>query len=342
MKYFWVFLILALGSLSSVFILSKMDLLHSTDSVDHADYRVQPNNKENYINQTERASKNALTRFKDALREAEYGDVREALTELLDLRYQPHVDLDVTSVENAVQHIVDKHVAHLENTGGAKAVLDFLSYLIALDNSNQRYIYLLGSAQFRWGQELEALDTLSTIIYNPDWGPSATEIIDTVNKRDARLRVEAKRALEQEQQKQRLLAQRQQRHHIPLQRIGNHFVVNARIDNKSQIRLIIDTGATITAINRGKIPTGGQVDRRIWLQTAGDRRRADIYRVNHFSVEGIEISDMEIALLDLSHIEHADGLLGMNYLSRFDFYLDQDEPALYLRQRTQSKAGTHP
>lgn len=270
-----------------------------------------------------------LARFYNAMLSAERGRVRAGLAELLDLRHQPDVELDTPTIEKTVTFIVDKHIVSLSEEGKEQALLDFIAHMIEIDNSEQRYPYLLGRAQYRMGRELEALKTLSAVEYAAHWGEYARQIIHDIKQRYVQKRADQQRN-EQRLAQQR---QRQQRFRIPLGRVGEHFLVDARIDGNTPLRLIVDTGASITSLDHRAIRTSAPAIRHISVQTAGGIRSAQIHRVNHFSVNDVGVPSMEIALMDLSALSNADGLLGMNYLRRFDFYIDQDESILYLRKR---------
>ena len=277
-------------------------------------------------------SDDALDRFNHALLQARYGKVRAALMEMHDLRHQPHVNLSADKIDYAIEKVVNNRISALNSAHDTATLLDFLSYLIELDNSNQRYLYFLGVAQYRSGKELQAIDTLSALVYHPDWGQSANQIINEIKYRYDQERIRAQRAIAQQQKRAEQQLRSQLRFRIPLERLGEHFLVNARINDELTLRLIIDTGATITTVNEEQISLSGSARRRAWVRTAGGNRHAYIYEVERFAVEGVDVDNLEIAVMDLSNLS-ADGLLGMNYLSQFDFYLAQNEPALYLRAR---------
>lgn len=274
---------------------------------------------------------NGLTRYHSALLMVRDGKVKDALAELVDLSFQPHVDVAHETILGTIEQVVDRTVAVLDEADNVSALFSFINYMIEIDNSNQRYPYLLGRAQYKKGMELQALETLSGIVYAPEWGEAARQIITEIKERYRREQEIAARTRQRAELRER---QESQRFLVPLTRVGQHFLVNALVDNR-ELRLMVDTGASMTTLDRARANVKSPPLRRITVNTAGGKRRAEVHRVNHFSVENIAVPDMEIALMDLTELREAVGLLGMNYLGHFNFYIDQDEPALYLQSRIQ-------
>jgi clan AA aspartic protease (TIGR02281 family) len=121
---------------------------------------------------------------------------------------------------------------------------------------------------------------------------------------------------------------------IPLHRSGNHFIVDARPADGRRIRLLIDTGASMTILTHGVLDqsgiryqdTGGT---RIFT-TANGPVRAPVYRLDSLSVGDWYVDHLEVGVLDLGSSPGVDGLLGMNFLKHFQFFIDQNEALLRL------------
>ena len=97
---------------------------------------------------------------------------------------------------------------------------------------------------------------------------------------------------------------------------------------------MVDTGASITTVDKKYLRRQRHLPhRRIRVQTAGGFSYADVYREQQLSLENIKTYNIDIAAMDLSDLSVSDGLLGMNYLRNFDFYIDQDSSILYLHAK---------
>jgi len=121
---------------------------------------------------------------------------------------------------------------------------------------------------------------------------------------------------------------------IPLTRSGQHFLVDASPGNDGSLRLLIDTGASMTMVASGTLQRQGVRYRdtgqsRIF-NTANGPVRAPIYILETLSIGDWTVEQLEIGVLELSGQAGIDGLLGMNFLKHFRFFIDQNESMLRL------------
>jgi clan AA aspartic protease (TIGR02281 family) len=121
---------------------------------------------------------------------------------------------------------------------------------------------------------------------------------------------------------------------VPLVREGNHFVVEGRLNGTLPVRLLIDTGASMTLLKTEILSAAGLSSAsasavRVFT-TANGRVQGSVYHVDSFSIGDQEARNMDIAGLDMPGMDAVDGLLGMNYLERFRFYIDQEQQQLRL------------
>jgi clan AA aspartic protease (TIGR02281 family) len=121
---------------------------------------------------------------------------------------------------------------------------------------------------------------------------------------------------------------------IPLHRSGNHFIVDARSVDGQRIRLLIDTGASLTIFTPDVLDQRGiryrDTGRTSVFATANGPVRAPVYRLDSLSVGDWYVNDLEVGVLDLGSGAGVDGLLGMNFLKHFQFFIDQNEALLRL------------
>ncbi len=66
------------------------------------------------------------------------------------------------------------------------------------------------------------------------------------------------------------------------------------------------------------------------FNTANGLVRAPVYKLDALLVGDWQVSQLEIGVLDLGGSPAIDGLLGMNFLRHFQFFIDQNEALLRL------------
>lgn len=120
---------------------------------------------------------------------------------------------------------------------------------------------------------------------------------------------------------------------IPLTMEGEHYLVNVNIAGTTHVELMIDTGASKTVIKRAllenKAPSLLEGTQGIQMNTANGNVQALIVTLNKVGMQGVELDQLEVVLMDLPDFKY-DGLLGMNFLGQFDFKIDQERSILIL------------
>ena len=125
---------------------------------------------------------------------------------------------------------------------------------------------------------------------------------------------------------------------IALQRLGNQYAVNLANDRQDNVNLLIDTGASMTAVSRESFDTlnasGDAVeqDRRVF-RTANGLVQATVFSVPELSLGPHRLENTQIAVIDFDSARGVDGLLGMNILGQFRFHIDQDSSNLLLSRK---------
>lgn len=124
---------------------------------------------------------------------------------------------------------------------------------------------------------------------------------------------------------------------IKLNKLNEHFMVNARINKQYRTNLMIDTGASITVLSEAyfnALKESGDihVNRQLEINTAAGNQAAYSVIVEYFNIGEHQLEDFEIVVMELPGFEHADGLLGMNFLKQFKFEIDQENSLLFLSE----------
>ena len=125
---------------------------------------------------------------------------------------------------------------------------------------------------------------------------------------------------------------------IALQKVGNQYAVNLDNARRESVNLLIDTGASMTAVSRESFATlnangdAVQQDNRIF-RTASGLVQATVYSVPELVLGPYRLENTQIAVIDFGSERGVDGLLGMNILGQFRFQIDQDSSQLLLSKK---------
>lgn len=125
---------------------------------------------------------------------------------------------------------------------------------------------------------------------------------------------------------------------IALEKLGNQYAVNLTNNRQDSVKLLIDTGASMTAMSRNAyniLNASGEAveqDKRVF-RTAGGLVQGTVYSVPELSLGPYRLENTQIAVIDFDRGRSIDGLLGMNILGQFRFHIDQDTPQLLLMSK---------
>ena len=119
---------------------------------------------------------------------------------------------------------------------------------------------------------------------------------------------------------------------IKLKKYGKNFIVQAILNGSIKVNLLIDTGASISSINNSVLQKLQYkvLNNNIILNTAAGDIDAKLIQINTLTLDDIAIFDFELTVSSIELSKMFDGLLGMNFLNKFKFYIDQKNAILYL------------
>ncbi len=129
---------------------------------------------------------------------------------------------------------------------------------------------------------------------------------------------------------------------IPLIAKRDQFMVRTRLSDVAEVTLLIDTGASICTLSQEiflliEPQVKATYIRDIRLNTAGGPVTASLYSFSSLSVADYRVTEIEVAVNPHS-ADAFDGLLGMNFLSLFEFTIHQKDQYLTLKKKS-STAG---
>jgi len=192
-----------------------------------------------------------------------------------------------------------------ERLGDIDALYENLTYTMP---ERAEYFLLLAEHRIRMGAGDAALPVLAQIENHAQLGGRARELM-------AQLTASPTPALAE----------------VEMTRRGGQFVIDVAVDGRRNAALLLDTGASMTVLKPAFLASLGYEpgDRRARFATAGGVLQAPVVSVKSLAVAGIQVDALDIGMLSLAG-DDVDGLLGMDYLSRFEFDIDQENSVLRL------------
>lgn len=237
-------------------------------------------------------------------------------------QYDKAIEKIMETKENYVSESEDKRLAkelketsikYIEILSTEKEytkLIAFLENMIAYDESDSFYSFRLAQLYMELDKTIEAAPLLDGLQYDEVYAQKAKSYIQTLD-------------LEPEENSYEYA--------IPLSKYGSHYVVNVTLDG-TDFRLMLDTGASYIYLDRQKASMLQIINPNLRLQTAGGDVTAELRKASSMRVGDLELSDMEVTTAPFQR-EGIDGLLGMNFLNKFAFYIDQKTNILYLNNK---------
>lgn len=217
-------------------------------------------------------------------------------------------------ITQRIRTIVDEYSQTLEEQDNQQALLELYLKLTGLEPDYPPYFIGLAKAQLAMGDEAGARESLQLVAADPEIGGQARELL-------AQLQPPVETSQHAEGA-------------IPLTPAGNQFLVDVWADDDTQLRLLIDTGASLTIVTPQALAAMGiqvgETDRRVRVNTAGGAVEAPVLRIGSLAVGDYKVSSLDAGIIELPDMPDVDGLLGMNFLRHFQFFIDQHEHLLRL------------
>jgi len=225
-------------------------------------------------------------------------------------------------ISNHIRSMVAELAPSLKRNNDHNALLVLYQQLTQLEPDHAPWFMGLAAAQLVLDDKEAARRSLLLVAQDPDVGAQAQSMLSELTialakQDDAEPQVSATKVVG-----------------IPLHRSGSHFIVDASPARGLNIRLLIDTGASLTILTPDVLEQHGiryqDTGRTRVFSTANGPVRAPVYILESLTVGNWKVNQLEIAVLDLSGGSAIDGLLGMNFLRHFQFFIDQNEAVLRL------------
>lgn len=255
-----------------------------------------------------------------------------AIAHYYDLLRIPMTPLQQSEVEQQIETLSQNTIEQLKRNYSWDVLAMFVEPLLQLEPSSRLYILALARAYAELYQEGLMENVLASLDFND---PDASAIRNIIIAQQSEPVIEQ---IDDVPYTEEVVNIGQP---IPLKQYGDQYVVDATLSGNS-VALMIDTGASVTAIsrqyfkglsNRRKAKSLG----RFTIGTAGGSIMASMYQFKELTINHVTVKDLPVVVLPIQGISNADGLLGMNFLREFDFKIDQRQSVMFLKQHSDSQ-----
>jgi len=244
-------------------------------------------------------------------RQKEY---KKAVNTLYELRSLKNFDEDYQEVSNRIIVLTQKNIKKLSAYGFKSELTSFFEFILAKepDNFDVQFQYAEFEYANRKYSRVEQL--LGMLLHHPDFENQSA-------------------ALMQKAQHQKDLLNNGVVP-VPIEKAGDNFLVDALINNQEPVKLIIDTGASLTVLSSKIIrDLGLNLGDLLYyteFSTANGIVKAPVFELDSISVRNHIVKGLKVGVLPGLSQPSISGLLGMNFLSQFTFFLDQKNSTLEL------------
>jgi len=247
-------------------------------------------------------------------------DYKQQIEALYEAKAYAYLERDIENIVQDIRVRVDKFKQHLLAQQNDAELLKLFQDLVYLEPDYSPYFIELAKVQLKNNLEYEAMQSLELVLHDPLVGAQAQQLLSGIsNNSDG---ADESVALFDDSRT------------IPLLRRGSHFVVEATLNNHARLSLVIDTGASLTIIKPErlhKVVDGslGQHPEHLF-NTANGVVKAPVLKVDSLAIGEFEVANLQVGGLALINTSGIDGLLGMNFLKHFRFFIDQENNVLRL------------
>lgn len=247
----------------------------------------------------------------------------DAIAHYYDLLRNPMTAAQQSEIELQIKNLSHNSIEQLTRIYSWDVLAMFIEPLLQLDPNNRLFILSLARAYAELYQEALMENVLASLPFDD---PSAEAI---------RQIIVAQQLPETDGELSEQTLEANVGRPITLQKHADQYVVEGLLSS-NPVSLLIDTGASVTAIskqyfnslsNRYKVNYLG----RFSIGTAAGSIKASMYQFRELRIGHIKVENLPVVILPMQGVENADGLLGMNFLREFDFKIDQRLSVMFIK-----------
>jgi len=233
------------------------------------------------------------------------------------------------SLEDLVRVAANARTA-LEQRNDIAGILALYQRLYEQHPQYSRFQLELAQSHLRLSDPQSATPILETLQYDSELGPLAAQLLEKIQSDFAVEEPINESRNDQFNDPNDIL--------VPLQRSGSSLLVDVAI-NRESMRLLLDTGASITALSANTIRSLRlePIGRSITLSTANGKVSSELYRANSIRLGRLRLNNLIVAEIDFGSNSAVAGLLGTDVLnelnSDFNYVIDNEKNALIFRKK---------
>jgi clan AA aspartic protease (TIGR02281 family) len=237
-------------------------------------------------------------------------EYEKALELIIDLSYIVSYT-ERSSIHTKMKSISTSYITKLTTSNNFKDLIDFLINQVNVGIIEGFYSFELAKAYVKLKKYLNSIEVLQVLKENETYKERAIELLTFIETKMEEL---------EEYPIQ-----------IPLIRRGLHFLVKAYV-NSTPVLLMIDTGASNTTIDYNLISHLDVIEKNVRFHTAGGDIYSTLFNAKSFTIGSISLDNFRVDGY-LFPTKGDNGLLGMNFLGKFKFKIDQKEAILFLGKK---------
>lgn len=243
-------------------------------------------------------------------------DYLNAIRTLYDARAHVYRPEDLTRLDTRIHGLVSEYAGVLSTYEDKRPLLDLYRQVTQLEPDYSPYFVSLARIQLELDNMEAARQSLNLVAYDPMVGEEARNLLSRLDGKAYSDNGEATV--------------------IPLIPAGDHYLVDAWIDGQARVRLMIDTGASLTVIKPSSLLNAGvtyrETDHDSRFITVNGAVQAPVLQLNELTLGNQSVRPIKVGGIEMTTAPGVDGLLGMNYLKHFRFFIDQTENVLRLSE----------
>lgn len=230
-----------------------------------------------------------------------------ALNLLVELSYVTSFDT-MPILYRKIKNLSKRYIGKLESSDSMQRLITFLKGRITIGVLTDFYAFELAKAYLQVKKYNESIEVLNPLTLKDEYKERSVELLAFIQTQ--------------------IDTQGEYQIEIPLIRDGVHFLVQATVEN-TPVRLLLDTGASTTSIDHNLVSHLPVLKTNVRFYTAGGEIYGTIYKAQSFSLGPVTLENFKVSG-NLYPDQGYDGLLGMNFLGRFKFKIDQKNAILFL------------
>tara|TARA_A100001011_G_C14233515_1_gene809953 strand:- start:161 stop:1303 length:1143 start_codon:yes stop_codon:yes gene_type:complete len=240
-------------------------------------------------------------------------DFESAVRLIYEIQYRTYDSHEKQLALQDARSLSRRCIDQLLNKGDWSNISELTKLVLSLDQDFKYAQFRLGEALLKQEKYVSASSEAFRLLDEPKWNRAGEQLLTEI------------------------LAEKQNISQIQLKKIGQQYITNSLIAGTTEVSLLVDTGASICVLSkevfeRIKSSINANNVGDIPLNTAGGIVIVELYRIPSLQIGHHSVKNIEFAVNPYSN-DLFDGLLGMNFLSMFNFRIDQQTNKLMLQDK---------